>query len=281
MDVAEALRSDTAYSRLDRVVARVTGEDPIAFLDATTTQDLSGLKPEHSALTCMLDEKGRILAELRATALPDGTVLIDAEQAARDAITGWLAKVAPLSGCEVVDETSRWTMIAVRGARAAEHIPGDAIAIEVDWGLTGYDVIADAPVEVDGVSMSAADYEAARIAAGRPRFGVDFDDTTHIAETPLIARAVSFTKGCYPGQESVARVQNLGRIRKRLVGLEFEGADVPSVGTTLTAESLEVGRVTSAAMWDARVAGIGFVRSDVHDGASITAGGTAANVRAL
>jgi folate-binding protein YgfZ len=281
MDIAEALRSGAAHVRLDRLVARVTGEDPIAFLDATTTQDLSGLKPEQSALTCMLDEKGHVLAELRATALSDGAVLIDAEQAAREAITGWLAKVAPLSGCEVIDETSRWTVIAIRGARAAEHVPGDAIAIEVDWGLTGYDIIADAPVEIDAVSMSDTDYEAARIAAGRPRFGVDFDETTHIAETPLIARAVSFTKGCYPGQESVARVQNLGRVRKRLVGLDFEGADVPLVGTIISAESLEVGRVTSAAMWDARVSGIGFVRRDVQDGATVAAGSASATVRAL
>jgi tRNA-modifying protein YgfZ len=281
MDIVEALRSGATYVRLDRLVARVTGEDPIAFLDATTTQDLSGLKPEQSALTCMLDEKGRVLAELRATALSDGTVLIDAEQATRDAITGWLAKIAPLSGCEVVDETSRWTVIAVRGARAAEQIPSDAIAIEVDWGLSGYDIIADAPLEIDAVSMSETDYDAARIAAGRPRFGVDFDETTHIAETPLIARAVSFMKGCYPGQESVARVQNLGRVRKRLVGLEIEGAEVPPVGTTLTAESSEVGHVTSAAMWGASVAAIGFVRSDVHDGAIVAAGSFAAEVRAL
>jgi folate-binding protein YgfZ len=281
MDVLDALRSEAAYTRLDRLVARIAGDDPIAFLDATTTQDLSDLKPEQSALTCMLDEKGRILAELRATALSDGTVLIDAEQAAREAITGWLAKVAPLSGCELIDETSRWTVTAVRGPRAADHIPHDAIALEVDWGPAGYDVIAAVSVDVDAAPMNEAEYEAVRIATGRPRFGVDFDETTHITETPLIAHAVSFIKGCYPGQESVARVQNLGRIRKRLAGLDFEGSDVPATGTTLVAESLEVGRITSAAMWDARVSAIGFVRSDVHDGATVEAGPAAATVRAL
>jgi tRNA-modifying protein YgfZ len=260
------------------LVARVTGDDPIAFLDATTTQDLTGLKPEQSALTCMLDEKGRVLAELRATALSDGTVLIDAEHAARDAITGWLAKVAPLSGCEVTEET--WTVTAVRGVRASEHISNDAIAVEVDWGLQGYDVITAEPIEIDAVPMSSTEYDAGRIAAGRPRFGVDFDETTHISETPLIARAVSFSKGCYPGQESVARVQNLGRVRKRLAGLDVEG-DVPAAGTILTVESMEVGRVTSAAMWNARVSAIGFVRSDVHDGAAVEAGGSTATVRAL
>ena len=281
MDVLEALRSGVALTRLDRLIARVTGDDPIAFLDATTTQDLTELKADQSALTCMLDEKGRVLAELRATALQDGTLVIDAEQAAREAVTGWLAKVAPLSGCEVIDETEQWAVTALRGPKAMDHVPRDVIAVAVDWGLAGYDVIATSPLNIDGASMTPAEYDAARIAGGRPRFGVDFDETTHIAETPLIARAVSFTKGCYPGQESVARVQNLGRVRKRLVRLSFDGAHMPGVGTTLTADGLEVGRVTSAAEWDGRVAGIGFVRSDVHDGATIEAGSSAATVRAL
>jgi folate-binding protein YgfZ len=281
MDVAEALRSGAVYTRLDRLVARVIGDDPIAFLDATTTQDLSDLKPDQSALTCMLDEKGRVLAELRTIALPDGTVLIDAEKAAREAVTGWLAKVAPLSGCEVIDETERWRVTALRGPKAAEEIPRDAVAAEVDWGLLGYDVITASLIEVDAVSMTTADHDAARIAAGRPRFGVDFDETTHIAETPLIARAVSFTKGCYPGQESVARVQNLGRVRKRLVGLDFNGADVPAAGTTFMVDGSDVGRMTSAALWDGRVAGIGFVRSDLDDGATVEVGSSAATVRAL
>jgi len=281
MNVVEALRSGTAFTRLDRLVARVTGDDPIAFLDATTTQDLSGLKPDQNALTCMLDEKGHMLAELRTIALPDGTILIDAEPAAREAVTEWLAKVAPLSGCEVIDETDRWTVTALRGPKTEKHIPRDAIVAEVDWGALGYDIITASPFEVDAVSMTAAEYESARIATGRPRFGVDFDETTHIAETPLIARAVSFTKGCYPGQESVARVQNLGRVRKRLVGVDLNGAEVPAPGTTLTVDGFDVGRVTSAALWDGRVAGIGSLRSDVHDGATVEVGSSVAIVRAL
>jgi folate-binding Fe-S cluster repair protein YgfZ len=76
-------------------------------------------------------------------------------------------------------------------------------------------------------------------------------------------------------------VQNLGRVRKRLAGLELEGAEVPPAGTILTAESLQVGRVTSAAMWDARVSAIGFVRSDAHAGATVVAGSATAIVRAL
>ena len=259
------------------MVARVTGDDPIAFLDATTTQDLTELKPDQSALACMLDEKGHVQAELRATMLDDGTVLIDAEQAAREALTGWLAKIAPLSGCEVSDESDLWTVTALFGVHEA---PTGAVALASDWGPSDLDVLHEGATAFEGAEMSAGEYEAARIAAGRPRFGVDFDENTHIAETPLIARAVSFTKGCYPGQESVARVENLGRVRKRLVGLDVDGGP-PEAGASMTVEGREVGRVTSAATWDGRVVAIGSLRSEVHDGATVEAGATPATVRAL
>ena len=266
------------WSRLDRLVARVTGDDPIAFLDATTTQDLTGLSKGDSVLTCMLDEKGRVQAEMRATVLDDGTVLIDAEQPARDAILGWLAKIAPLSGCEVIDETDRWNVTALFGVSSA---PSGAVPLSSEWGPSDLDVLIPSSVELTGDQMSQAEYDAARIAMGRPRFGVDFDEGTHIAETPLIGRAVSFTKGCYPGQESVARVSTLGQVRKRLVGLEIAGNVVPEPGTALTDEDREVGRITSATAWEGRAFAIGLLRSDVHEGATVEAGDAAAIVRAL
>ena len=265
------------WSRLDRLVARVAGDDPISFLDATTTQDLTGLSKGDSVLTCMLDEKGRIQAEMRVTVLDDGSVLIDAEQPARDAITGWLAKIAPLSGCEVIDETAQWNVTALFSVAP----PGGVVALASDWGPSDLDALSDKSLAFDGDEMDAAEYEAARIAAGRPHFGVDFDATTHIAETPLIARAVSFTKGCYPGQESVARVSNLGKVRKRLVGLDIVGNVVPESGSPLTVDRQEIGHITSAAAWAGRAFAIAVLRSDVHDGATVEAGDEAALVRAL
>ena len=283
MDAAEALRSGATKTLLDRFVARVTGTDPVAFLDATTSQDLTGLRPGESALTCLLDDKGRILAELRATALHDGSMLLDAEQPARAAVTGWLARVAPLSGCEVVDETDRWVVMALRGEDAAGAVGeiGDGVIVNVDWGPHGVDMLSPSPLSSDAVESSLADYIAALIAAGRPRFGVDFDDTTHISETPLITRAVSFTKGCYPGQESVARVQNLGRARKRLVGLDVPSGDAPAPGALLNAGDSEVGRVTSAARVNGHVAAIGMLKAEVGDGDAVQIGEATATVRAL
>src|SRR5438105_920738 len=155
--------SSTAGSQLERLVARVTGDDPAAFLDATTTQDLTGLTAGRSVLTCMLDEKGHVQAELRATMLDDGAVLIDAEQTARDAITGWLAKIAPLSGCEVSDESDLWTVTALFGVHEA---PAGAVALASDWGPSDLDVLHEGATAFEGAEMSAGEYEAARIAAG-------------------------------------------------------------------------------------------------------------------
>ncbi|MGZ4120924.1 MAG: CAF17-like 4Fe-4S cluster assembly/insertion protein YgfZ [Actinomycetota bacterium] len=293
MDIAGALRTGATQTLLDRVVARVTGDDPVAFLDATTTQDLTDLKPGRSALTCMLDEKGHVLAEMRATALSDGGVLIDSEQAARDAILGWLATVAPLSACEVGDESARWTITAVRGAKAADALASfgrltdettehdGTVVVPVTWGVAGYDVLAPAQPAIDAARASAEELDAARIASGRPRYGIDVDASAHIAETPLIARAVSFTKGCYPGQESVARVHNLGRVRRRLVGLDLTGSVVPARGTLVRADGMEVGSVTSAAIFESEVAALAWLRSDVHDGATVDVAGSPGIPRAL
>jgi len=284
VDLPQKLIDGAVSAVVPRLVARVTGEDPIAFLDATTSQDLAGLKPGRATLTCLLDDKGRVLAEMRALALKGGTVLLDAEPAAAFGITGWLARVAPLSGCSVEDESPRWTFAPVRGARAAlleddVNETDDTLTIGVVWGGPGHDVLTTGVLDVDAEIVAADDIEVARIAAGRPRYGVDLDDRTHIAETPLIDRAVSFSKGCYPGQESVARVQNLGRARRHLVGLDIERADAPRAGAIVSQEGAEVGRITSAALWKGHAVAIATIKSEA--GPTVMVEGAPATVRAL
>ena len=238
--LGETMTLDVA--RLPRRVWRLSGERPLAFLDATTSQDVASLEPGRGALTCVLDDKGRVLAELRALAMPDGTVLLDGE-----GDVSYLRRVAPLSGCEIVETDIPVT--AVRGPEAAgalgdplpseerAHVQRDGSVIAcVGWGVPGYDVIGDVSLPLGSIE----DHDALRIRAGRPRYGVDVTADMLINETPYLARAVSFTKGCYPGQESVARVHNLGRVRRKVVGVH---------GSGLRAGALDdgIGTVTSAA----------------------------------
>lgn len=294
-----AIRDDAAAVPLaPHGVARLRGDRALEFLHAVTTQDLEGAVPGRGALACVLDEKGRVLAELRVLVLAGGDVLLDGEVAAFEVVTGHLARIAPLSGCEVVDERERWEVLAARGPRAAEAIAalgplpedehaftvaGDAIVARVEWGVPGFDVLAPRgalpPVDAPRVSPDAL--EGARIAAGRPRYGVDVTEALLVNETPLLERAVSLTKGCYPGQESVARVRNLGRIRRALVGLDISSPEPPPRGEPVVTGGEEVGRVTSAAAASAGAAAIALVRTEVSPGDEVEVAGARASVRAL
>lgn len=293
-DGFRALSEHAASARLPRCVVRLAGESPLKFLHDTGTQDVADLQPGQGALTCFLNEKGRVQAEARTLALHDGSVLLDADPPAAGYLTGWLARIAPLSGCEVTDETARWNVAAVRGARAAEAlglgsaleaehahlVEGDRMIVRVAWGLPGFDVLSQSPILLDAL-VDDETFEAARIAAGRPRFGIDVTDEMLVNETPLLRHAVAMEKGCYPGQESVARVANLGRIRRCLVGLRFDATIDREPGTPVMLEGDEVGVVTSSARTPDGTAAIAHVRAEIEDGATVEVGGVAGTLGAL
>lgn len=282
-----------------RAVLRVSGERPLDFLDAVCTQEVAGLGPGRGALACLLDATGHVLAELRVLPMTRDEVLVDAEEAALETLRDHLGRIAPLSGCEVVDDSWGWGAIAIRGPKAetallglgevpaAEHafrsIDG-AIVARVEWGLAGFDLLMPVGerVLVEAVEVGRDAWEAARIAAGRPRFGIDITPEHIVNETPLVDRALSPAKGCYPGQETVARIRNLGRPRRAVVGLRLSGEDPPEPGAPVRAGDAEVGRVTSAARTPEGPVAIATVRSEhAADGARLEAGGVPATVRRL
>lgn len=281
-----ALFDDIAVAAVPHIFFEIRGADPVAFLNATTTQELGAITAGAGALTCLLDDKGHVRAELRVLARADGSVVIDCEEAARDGVA-WLARVAPLSGCEVIDVGDAWRVHAVRGARATFDVPDQEhafverdgmLVVRVTWGLPGFDIIAPAVVDpgVVGARADASTFEAARIAAGRPRYGVDITVEHILNETPLIDRAVSFTKGCYPGQETVAKIRNLGRPRRAVVGVD---AEAPlAAGDALQDDEREIGRITSAASTPLGWRGIATVRAEAT---SARAGDTPVKLRAL
>ena len=102
-----------------------------------------------------------------------------------------------------------------------------------------------------------------RIRAGTPRFGKELDDRVLPAEAGLDKRAIDFEKGCYPGQEPIARQHYRGRVNRTLRVLEIEGDELPAYDAELTYEGKAVGRVTSAAHEDGRVVALGYVRVEV------------------
>jgi folate-binding protein YgfZ len=128
-------------------------------------------------------------------------------------------------------------------------------------------------LEVEGDAPDPTE-EAERIAAGVPRMGVDLDDSVIPQEAELEVDAVSFTKGCFVGQELVCRIDSRGHVNRFLRRLEFAGAEAPAPGAVILAGDREVGTITSAAAGHA----LGFVRREVEPGAEVTVLGLPATV---
>jgi folate-binding protein YgfZ len=161
--------------------------------------------------------------------------------------------------------------------------------VVADWpGLPGVDLIGEAPAPPPGVpACSPEAYEAVRIEAGIPEMGRELDDRTIPAETGLVDRSVSFTKGCYTGQELVARIDSRGgNVPRHLRGVVVAGDVVPPVAAAVEVDGKEVGRLTSAAVSPGLgPVALAYVRRAVQPPADVTvaweSGSAAARVQAL
>jgi folate-binding protein YgfZ len=220
---------------LERDVVRVAGPEALTFLDGQLSQDLKPLEVGGSSDSLLLQPQGKVVALVRVTRAGDDEYLLDVDGGWAHEVIDRLErfKLRTKATIEVVDG---WRCLALRGPRAHEAATGAA----ADWpGLPGVDVLGPSVEVPDGVPLVDADvYEATRIEAGVPRMGSELTEDTIPAEaTGVIERAVSFTKGCYTGQELVARVDSRGgNVRRRLCGVEFDNDAVPGAGTELPGE---------------------------------------------
>jgi folate-binding protein YgfZ len=283
---------------MPRAIYSVTGERPLAYLHDVLAQDVVELAPGRGALSAVLTANGRVAAEVRVLPLGD-SVLLDAEVAAAPGIDAHISRNAPLAGVAVEDVTDRVTAAAVRGpyadrALAESGLPvpapdeaaferfGELLVVRVRWGVAGVDLIGPADLVPSFGAQSATfeELDAARIEGGRPRFGVDVSEDLLVNETPLLSHGVSMSKGCYPGQESVARIHNLGRIRRALRSLSSPSS--LSAGAEVSLDDRVVGRVTSAApATTGGAVGIALLAAEVAPGTSVRIDGTEALVGAL
>ncbi len=247
-DGYRALREDVALVDLPRDVLAVRGTDAGAFLQGQVSQDVDALPVRigSSVDALLLQPAGKVDALLRVTRWVDG-YLLDVDAGWGDAVRARLQRF--LLRMDVAIEPLPWRCLALRGPRAHEVDTG-AVEVAADWpGWPGVDLLGDRLPEPEGVVRATAeDFEAARIEAGVPRMGAELDERTIPAEAGVVERAVSFTKGCFVGQELVARIDSRGgNVPRRLRGLVVEGTAVPPPGAAVAAGDKEVGRVTSAA----------------------------------
>jgi folate-binding protein YgfZ len=265
-----ALRDGAAIvDRSDRRLLRLTGKDPIGMLNAVLTSDVP-TQEDRGAYAMLLDPKGRIQTDLRVVKAGD-EILIDTEPEGAKAAKEILTRYAPFSRVRL--EELSWSILGLYGPRAREYF-GDLeehqsreieiegrilLSVGVAFPVPGYDLIGPpedlAAVreylnETGATTVSADAYETARIEAGVPRFGADITPENFPGESKnSLKRAISFEKGCYPGQETVARMHYRGSPNKRLYRFELEqgSTEPPEAGDEiLQGERKLVGRVSSA-----------------------------------
>jgi tRNA-modifying protein YgfZ len=250
----------TRSYRRPRSFVRVAGPDAADFLERMLSNEVASLQTGESTEALLLTPKARVIAPLRVLRRADADFLLLTEPELGAALRSHLLRARFSAKCEIEPEQHASSIVLGEG---------DGIST-LDYGLPAREVL-DAG-EADG---DVEELERLRIEAGTPRFGREIDDRVLPAEAGLLERAVSFTKGCYPGQEPIARLQYRGKANRRLCVLELESDHVPDYEAELRLAEKVVGRVTSA------VAGValGYVRREVEEGAVLDVEGRHAKVR--
>lgn len=239
---------DVFWVEAARDVVMVEGPDALTYLHSQLSQDLQPLEVGQAVLSLVLDPTGKVVSLVRVLRSGDHAYVLDVDAGSGDALVERLARFKIRVKADITPV--EWRCLAVRGPGAATAVPARAGAVTLPawWGDgSGVDVLGPDPEPPPGVRAGSADeLESARVAAGWPAMGAEITDQTIPAELGDIARmAVSFTKGCYPGQELVERMDSRGSTAPRtLRRLPAGGA---SAGAALTVDGSEVGRVTSVA----------------------------------
>ncbi len=255
-----ALRGTAAVHRLSRDVLSVSGPDATSYLQGQCSQDVSALGERATAESLLLSPQGKIDAYLRLTRMGGDTFIVDTDQGFGPVVQARLERFR--LRMKVVIEPVDWICVALRGPDALERVTGaPELVVAVDWpGLSGVDLFGPAPpggpsgwIDESVVRCGDDAWEAARIEAGVPVNGREIVDGSIAAELGLVDRTVSFTKGCFTGQELVARIDARGsHVARRLGGVVAGGrpgrVSAPVGATVLTADrSHQVGHLSSVA----------------------------------
>jgi folate-binding protein YgfZ len=251
----------TRVARRPRAYVRVQGPEAEDFLQRMVSNDVSADVCDALLLT----PKARVIAPLRVWRRGAEDFLLLTEPELGETVRSALLRARFAAKCQV--ELEEHTSSIVFGG--ADGIPNS------DYGLPAVEVL-DEPGEP---TMGDDELELLRITAGTPRFGREIDDRALPAEAGLVERAVSFEKGCFPGQEPIARLHYRGHANRGLRVLTWEGSELPEYDAPLAYEGKDVGRVTSAAHDGNCIVALAYVRVEVPGDAILQVG--AAQARPL
>jgi folate-binding protein YgfZ len=226
------------------------------------SNDVEALAPGDACDALLLTAKARVIAPLVVYRREPDDFLLLTEPELGDRVRAELTRMRFAAKAQI--EPEEHTSTLVFGTQPAGGIRN------AEYGREAWEVL---DTEVDGEPLSAHELERLRIEAGTPRYGREIDDRVLPAEAGLVDRAVSMTKGCYPGQEPIARQHYRGKVNRTLRVLDVEGDAEPE--EELTRDGKVVGRVTSVADGVA----LGYVRTEVEGGALLSLGSGRAKVR--
>src|SRR3954447_6550954 len=242
-------------ARRPRAYVRVNGPDAVDYLNRMLSNDV----PEEGSVDALLlTPKARVIAPVLVWRRGPDDVLLLTEPELGGPLLSQLTRMRFAAKCEIAAEDHTSTVVF----GVTDGIPNR------DYGQPAVEVL-DASID----AAPADELEPLRIAAATPRFGREIDDRVLPAEAGLEERAISFSKGCYPGQEPIARQHYRGKVNRRLRVLEVDGAPAPE--TPVVLDGKDVGRVTSAVPGLA----LAYVRVEVPDDATLDVGGSTATLR--
>jgi folate-binding protein YgfZ len=324
VEAYEAARRRAAFlDRSDRGRIVVSGTDRASYLQGLLTNDILALKAGQGCYSAYLTAQGRMITDLYVYELGD-VLLLTMSGAVKDGVMAKLDQFIFSEDVQLGDVTNTFAQLGVVGPNAATIVSAIVPGVTIDglrdmpehgnaraeWaggaiiltritdpGEAGFDLFVEreqaaafkaALAAAGAVELDATTAEAVRIESGPPAFGRDMDEETIPLEAGIESRAISFTKGCYVGQEVIIRVlhRGHGRVARKLVGLNVDGESVPEPGAIIRAGTpeREIGSVTSSTRSPAlkRPIALGYVHRDFVDaGTPVTVGDQSATVTAL
>ena len=256
---------------LDRDTVTASGPEAASFLQGQLSQDVEALGAWESAWSWVLSPQGKIDALVRVTRLSDDDWLIDTDKGWGESLVQRLNRFKLRTKVEFA--VAPWKVLGLRGPGSSRLAVDGALVTVAAWpGVDGVDAIGPDPSPPEGWQViGGSDYESVRILSRMPKMGAELDDRTIPAETGIVPLTVSFTKGCYTGQELVARVDSRGsNVPRRLRLMRMSGPLSP--GAELTADGVPAGALTSVAQepgggW----VGLGYIKRGVDVAASLVA----------
>jgi len=279
--------------RSDRGKLLVTGSEAAEYLQGQLTNDIEALQPGEGCYAALLDRKGHMQADMRVLVVDGEKIWIDTEPEGLAAARRHLEMYKIGRDADVVDAGAERAIVSLIGPRSAElagspplpehcheEIAVDGIECPAVGTALGIDLIPRAEdrkrlfatlAEAGAPAVDPAAAEILRIESGVPRFGSEMDTATMPAEAGIVATAVNFEKGCYIGQETVARLHYKGKPNRHLRGLRLSAPTNP--GATLSLGEKEVGKLGGSCISPAYgPIGLAIVRREAEPGAELLVG---------